>query len=392
VRRISAVAQVRRPTRQVGVGRSAGRVFFNLCGRFRVVANRRARPTQSFGCFRYDPKSAMNKLLSSLVILLTSLAACAISIGHPYRTRGMQSLDEDKVYTVNEVDVKANVRNKLEHLPDRKSDCPDTVQVSLRVVLRKSGKVTDIAVIKSSGCSYDQEAIKAVRKLKFDPAVKAGRPVSQFSEIEYETAPAESPNVPQVPDATSLSYGLLLDYSGSMKEDLKYITGAAKTIIEANNPSDETFIVRFISSDKIETLQEFTSDKMKLRSSLNGLQTEGGQTAIIDAVYLGTQHLSQRTLNSKAPRALVLITDGDERASYHKLDVLLTSLHQNQIPVYILAYLNNVKKEQGPKRYEKAMAFINQLAQESRGKVILAENGKDIEAKATDIIRLLHVR
>jgi hypothetical protein len=43
-------------------------------------------------------------------------------------------------------------------------------------------------------------------------------------------------------------------------------------------------------------------------------------------------------------------------------------------------------------RYEKAMELINQLAQESRGNVILAENGKDIEAKATNIIRLLRVR
>lgn len=330
----------------------------------------------------------MNKKLSSLVILLTSLAVCAIFLGHPFHTRGTQS--PDNVFTANEVDVKASIRNKLEYLPNRKGDCPDTVKVSLQVVLRKSGKVTDVTVIKPSGCSYDQEAIKAVRKLKFDPAVKAGQPVSQFYQIEFKTAPAESPNVPQVPDTTSLSYGLLLDYSGSMKEDLKYITGAAKRIIDANSPSDETFVIRFISSDKIETLQEFTSDKTKLGSSLNDLQTEGGQTAIIDAVYLGIQYLSQRTLNSKAPRALVLITDGDERASYYKLEVLLASLNQNQIPVYVLAYLNSVKKEQGSKRYEKATAFVNQLAQESRGKVILAESGKDIEEKATDIIRLLH--
>ena len=332
----------------------------------------------------------MKKILHSLFVLLTSLLVCAVCIGHPINTRGLQSPDEDKIYTVNEVDVRANVKNKLEHLPDRKSDCPDTVQVSLRVILRKSGKVTDITVIKQSGCSYDQEAIQAARKLKFDPAMKGGQPVSQFLEVEYKTAHAESPNVPQVPDATSLSYGLLLDYSVSMKENLKYITGAANKIIDANNPLDQTFIVRFISTDKIEPLQEFTSDKMKLRSSMNGLQTEGGQTAIIDAVYLGAEYLSQRTFNSKAPHALVLITDGDERASYYKLDVLLASLHQKQIPVYILAYLNNVKKEQGSKRYEKAMAFINRLAQESGGKVILAENGKDIEEKATDIIRLLH--
>ena len=332
----------------------------------------------------------MNKKFHILVVWLISLLVCAICIGRPINMHGMQSPEEDKIYTVNEVDVKANIKNQMEHLPNRKSDCPDMVQVSLRVVLRKSGKVTDITVLKASGCSYDQEAIKVVRMLRFDPAMKAGQPVSQVSEIEYKTAPSGTPNVPQVPDTTSLSYGLLLDYSASMRANLKYIAGAANKIIDANNPLDQTFIVRFISSDKIEVLQEFTSDKVKLLGSMNGLQIEGGQTAIIDAVYLGTQFLSQRTVNSKAPRALVLITDGDDRASYYKLDVLLASLHQNQIPVYILAYFNNVKKEQGSKRYEKAIAFVNRLAQESDGKVILAENGKEIEDKATDIIRLLH--
>src|SRR5262249_44467656 len=178
-------------------------------------------------------------------------------------------------------------------------------------------------------------------------------------------------------------------YSGSMRDELKYITSAANTIIDGNNPSDAAFIIRFISSDKIETLQEITSDKSKLHSSMNGLQTEGGQTAIIDAVYLGTQYLLQSTRNSKAPRALVLITDGDETASYYKLDVLLTSLQKNQIPIYILAYTNNVRKE-GSKRYERATAFINQLAQASGGKVVLAENAKDIQVKAADIVRLLH--
>jgi TonB family protein len=347
----------------------------------------RRRVNSTVRLLSLKPMSAMNKRLK--ILTLSSLAILTICNGNPTDARSPQTPADDKVYAVSEVDAKANIKNKLEHLPEHKGDCPASVYVSLRVVLRKSGKVTDITVIKSSGCSYDQEAIKAVRKLKFDPAVKAGQPVSQFSDVEYETTPAESPNVPQVPDATSLSYGLLLDYSGSMKEELKYVTGAANTIIDANNPSDVAFIIRFISSDKIETLQEITSDKTKLHSSMSGLQTEGGQTAIIDAVYLGTQYLSQRTRNSKARRALVLITDGDERASHYKLEVLLASLRQNQIPVYVLAYMNNVRKE-GSKRYEKAMAFLNQLAQESGGKVIIAENAKDIAVRAADIVRLLH--
>ena len=91
------------------------------------------------------------------------------------------------MFRAQEVDVKAKIKNKLDSLPTRKNDCPDPVQVTLNMVLRKTGKVTDITVSQSSGCSYDKEAIKAVSKLKFDPALKDGQPVSQYSEIQYKT-------------------------------------------------------------------------------------------------------------------------------------------------------------------------------------------------------------
>lgn len=104
-----------------------------------------------------------------------------------------QSDADDPVYTRDEVDVRAKLKNQLEHLPRALNDCPLPVGVSLQIVLRKSGKVTDVTVLKASGCSYDREAIKAVKKLKFDPAMKSGQPVSQLSKIEYNTTAVTGP-------------------------------------------------------------------------------------------------------------------------------------------------------------------------------------------------------
>lgn len=115
--------------------------------------------------------------LRSAIILLVLLAP-AVLIGQS---------SNDPVYSVDQVDVKARVKNQLENLPDAGKDCHIPVAVSLRVVLRKSGKVTDVTVVQSSGCSYDQEAIKVVKKLRFDPAIKSSQRVSQYSDIEYQT-------------------------------------------------------------------------------------------------------------------------------------------------------------------------------------------------------------
>ena len=103
------------------------------------------------------------------------------SIGHA------QTDDDDKVYAFTEVDVKAKIRNRLERLPERKRDCPDPVQATVRAVLHKSGKVTEVIVTEPSGCSYDAEVVKVVRQLKFTPALKDGHPVSQYSELTYKS-------------------------------------------------------------------------------------------------------------------------------------------------------------------------------------------------------------
>ena len=189
------------------------------------------------------------------------------------------------------------------------------------------------------------------------------------------------------PDTSPLTYGLVLDHSGSMKDILKYINASAAAMVDSNGPADETFITRFISSDKIEPVQDLTQDKARLVNSLRGLQTEGGQTAIIDGVYVAAEYLVEKSSNPH--RALVLITDGDERSSYYKIDFLLSYLRKNKIPVYILSYVHSVKTESGSKRYEKALAFINTLANESGGKVEIADNARELPDKAAEIVRLL---
>jgi uncharacterized protein with von Willebrand factor type A (vWA) domain len=197
------------------------------------------------------------------------------------------------------------------------------------------------------------------------------------------------PNVSAQTTATaepkSVSYGLLIDHSGSAKDSLTRAVATAKKVISANAPNDETFIVRFISSDKIETLQEFTRDKNKLLNSLSDPWVEGGQTAIIDAVYLAAQHLTDKSSNPNAHHALVIITDGDEGMSFYKKETLVKLLHEKRIPVLVLAYVNGVKKR-GEKQYLRALDFVNMLARESGGKLILVERRQELENKAPEII------
>ena len=81
--------------------------------------------------------------------------------------------------------MKAKITNKTENLPVVGTDCPREGMVTLRIILHKSGEVTEVTLIKGMGCSYDQATLETARKLKFTPAVKDGQQVSQYQIFEY---------------------------------------------------------------------------------------------------------------------------------------------------------------------------------------------------------------
>ena len=64
--------------------------------------------------------------------------------------------------------------------------------VVLKVVLSASGKVGRVRVVKRLPAGLTENAIKAVCKLEFRPAMKDGRPVSQWVNVEYVFRLADS--------------------------------------------------------------------------------------------------------------------------------------------------------------------------------------------------------
>jgi hypothetical protein len=85
------------------------------------------------------------------------------------------------------------------------------------------------------------------------------------------------------------NYALVIDNSGSLRLQLDKVIEASKIIVNTNRPDDETSVIRFVSSDKIEISQDFTSNKSDITEALDNLFIEGGPTAIIDAVYLAVK-------------------------------------------------------------------------------------------------------
>ena len=195
-----------------------------------------------------------------------------------------------------------------------------------------------------------------------------------------------------------ISYGLAVDTSGSLRSQLQSVVDAGKTIINSNKQGDETFLVRFISSDKIETVQDFTANKELLMDGLDSFYVEGGQTAIIDAVYLSAEHVSEYRKGDEGDRrrrALIVITDGEDRNSFYKQEQLFARLREEDVQIFVIGFVNELEKEAGLIRKsprEKAVNLINKLASETGGRAFFPESVADLPQIANEIIRDLRTQ
>jgi len=96
---------------------------------------------------------------------------------------------------------------------------------------------------------------------------------------------------------------LMLDTSSSTKDNLRQIQQAAYTFVQQLQPVDRVKIISF--DDKVNDLNEFTSDREVLRTAINGTRPGEG-TKVYDAVELAMNTLRK----IRGRRAIVLFSDG----------------------------------------------------------------------------------
>ena len=195
-----------------------------------------------------------------------------------------------------------------------------------------------------------------------------------------------------------ISYGLAVDSSGSLRSQLQSVIDAGKTIINSNKPGDETFLVRFISSEQIETIVDFTDNKETLLDGLDSFYVEGGQTAVVDAVYLSAEHVSSYKKNNesdKRRRALIVITDGEDRNSFYRQEQLFARLREEDVQIFVIGFVNELDKEGGyikKSPREKAVNLINKLASETGGRAFFPESISELPQIANEIVRDLRTQ
>jgi Ca-activated chloride channel family protein len=185
-----------------------------------------------------------------------------------------------------------------------------------------------------------------------------------------------------------ISMGILIDLSLSMRKKIDQVNQAALTFIRANHPQDQVFLIGF--NETAELLQDFTSDIDEITDSLENAAVMGS-TAIYDAIYLGVQ----KAQTGKRPKkAIVVITDGEDRESFYSLAELLVKVQESDVQVFCIGFLNAVPKRGlfggwSKSVPEKARDALQKISEETGGKAFFPASTSDLPAIVAEIAREL---
>src|SRR5438477_18644 len=103
--------------------------------------------------------------------------------------------------------------------------------------------------------------------------------------------------------------------------------------------------------DPNEIEQPFTGSKADLNDALDNLFIEGGQTAVIDAVYLAVENVDEYEKSHKPEdrkrRAIILVSDGEDRNSYYNEKQLSELLRESEVQIFVIGFVDDLSKDSG---------------------------------------------
>lgn len=157
---------------------------------------------------------------------------------------------------------------------------------------------------------------------------------------------------------TPVSLAIIFDTSNSMRGDkIMRARDALARFVETSHREDEYSLISF--SDRVRLLLDRTRDPDAVLARFTYVQPRG-ETALYDATYLGVEKV---TRGSRARRAILLITDGNDTCSRYTLNELRQSLKESDVALYAVGILANFRAEARAGR-----TTLKELASVSGGK------------------------
>jgi Ca-activated chloride channel family protein len=187
-------------------------------------------------------------------------------------------------------------------------------------------------------------------------------------------------------DDAPMSIGLLFDASGSMKNKKQKVSEAAASFFKTANKEDEFFLVEF--NDRAKLVVPFTPEVDELYSKIASSRPFG-RTALLDGVHLALQHM-KRARNLR--KALVILSDGGDNWSRHKVREVKTALLESDVQVYAMGIFDEDSAGHSTREEREGPSLLNDLAEQTGGLLYRVNDIDDLPAISARISRDLRTQ
>jgi VWFA-related protein len=159
-----------------------------------------------------------------------------------------------------------------------------------------------------------------------------------------------------------VTVGLVVDHSTSMFPKLAEVTAAARAFVRSSNREDEMFVVNFNErvSLGLPGAIRFTDSTAELGNAIAATPTQG-QTALYDAIAKGLEELKA---GSRDKKVLIVVSDGGDNASAHKLAQVMELAGQSSAVIYTVGIFDESDQERNP-------GVLRRLARATGGEAFL---------------------
>jgi VWFA-related protein len=162
-----------------------------------------------------------------------------------------------------------------------------------------------------------------------------------------------------------------------MKQKHADVIAAALSFVRSSNPQDQMFVVNFNEHVSYGLPREipFTDRRDQLQFALSAVRAIG-ETALYDAIASALDHLNQSKCDKKV---LILITDGGDNASKHKLAQVIEMAKHSSAIIYAIGII----EQDGDQK----SGVLRHFARETGGEAFFPELSKDIPSICDRIAR-----
>src|SRR6185437_10066520 len=182
-------------------------------------------------------------------------------------------------------------------------------------------------------------------------------------------------------DKPKLSYGLLLDSTGSMRSQFETVLGIGKAIVHETAPHGPVSIFNFASegigkgSRAVPVARiEQSQDEARLNLTIDGLYVQGGQTALLDAIQFISDRLQASAADSE--KVIVVVSDGEDRVSKVKAKELIQQLKERKIKLFAVGLVRELDSD----KRSKATKLLQTLTSETGGMAVIPKS-RDVDVQ-----------